>query len=111
MNADPSHSGAGGEENSWETLAEDLFGIDLGAKGAGQPLVGPEDLALDDAESPSIGAKSAKDSHESAVPPAGPVPRQSEPKSRQEPRTLRVAKPQKNRIPKAEEDDFGADLG
>ncbi len=111
MNADPSHSGAGGEENSWETLAEDLFGIDLGAKGAGQPLVGPEDLALDDAESPLTSAKAAKGSPEAAEPPAGPAPKQAEPKSRQEPRMLRVAKPQKNRIPAPEEDDFGADLG
>src|SRR5580700_7416333 len=59
MNADPSRAGAGGEDNSWETLAEDLFGIDLGADPSREPLVVPEDLALDEPESSTPEVKAA----------------------------------------------------
>ena len=80
MNADPS-AGAGGEENSWETLAEDLFGIDLGAKPAGDSLVVPEDLNLDEPESSSTEAKPApaKGTSESAAP--GPTAGRAESRS------------------------------
>ena len=60
--------GAGGEENSWETLAEDLFGIDLGADPARDSLVVPEDLSLDEPESSSSEAKAAKDAPDNPAP-------------------------------------------
>ena len=60
-------AGSGGEENSWETLAEDFFGINLGGP-AGEGLVTPEDLSLDEPESSSSQAKAAK-SEPAATPP------------------------------------------
>src|ERR1700689_2945198 len=53
MNADPLRAGSGGEEDSWETLAEDLFGIDLGAKPSADAPISSEDLLLDDEPAPA----------------------------------------------------------
>ena len=68
MNADPLRAGSGGDEDSWETLAEDLFGIDLGASPAADAQISSEDLLLDEpAPTPTGEAKTA------AQPPSEPA--------------------------------------
>src|SRR5579864_965241 len=79
MNADPSRAGSGGEEDNWESLAEDLFGINLGADQGREPLVVPEDLSFDEPESSPGAAKSdepePKPSAERTGTPSTPEPR------------------------------------
>ena len=117
MNADPSCAGAGGEENSWETLAEDLFGIDLGAKSAGEPIVVPEDLNLDEPDNSATEAKAApaKGTPESAAPgPTAARPettgRPAEKRPAREERRPPARKPPAARPAPPADDDFGADL-
>ncbi len=111
-------AGAGGEENSWETLAEDLFGIDLGAKAAGDWLVVPEDLNLDEPDNSATEAKAvpAKGTPESAAPgPTAARPettgRPAEKRPAREERRPPARKPPAARPAPPVDDDFGTDLG
>jgi hypothetical protein len=117
MNADPSRAGAGGEENSWETLAEDLFGIDLGADPARDSLVVPEDLSLDEPESASSEAKAAKVAPDNPPPPLNPRAGKHEGtgNSAEKKRVQEEKRPaaRSGRPPQpmpSDDDDFGADL-
>ncbi len=116
MNADPSRTGAGGEENSWETLAEDLFGIDLGADPARDSLVVPEDLSLDEPESSSSEAKAAKDAPDNPAPNPRAGKHEGAGSSAEKKRVEEERRPAGRGARPAhpsprDEDDFGADLG
>lgn len=98
MNVERLRPGSGGEEDSWETLAEDLLGINLGQGAAGGPQIAPEDLPLDELES---------------APPAAekPAPRQESPPQKRPAPESRGREPRPVSASEADElDDFGADL-
>src|ERR1700730_4482492 len=113
MNADPLRAGSGGEEDSWETLAEDLFGIDLGASPAADAQISSEDLLLDE---PAPTAPEAKTPTPPTAEPARPAPEQEEsarPKRHESRRPERgPARPPRaertRSAPPPAQDDFGA---
>src|ERR1700693_1059497 len=127
MNADPMRAGSGGEDDSWHTLAEDLFGVDLGAK-PGDAQISPEDLLLDE---PAPGSTSTP----STGKPTGDSPQPTHDRGTSQPRreperpgrsgsgrpesarseTRRPApdsgrSSRAQRTPPPADDDFGADL-
>src|SRR5580704_5771918 len=112
MNADPLRAGSGGEEDSWETLAEDLFGIDLGTKPSADAPISSEDLLLDEPSPAAPPPPEAK----SAAPPARPeVERERKTPERSGHRESRRPERGPSRPPRAQrtpppDDDFGADL-
>jgi len=110
MNADPLRAGQGGEEDPWESLAEDLLGINLGANPAADSLISPEDISLDEPESPSSSAKpsAAKD-----VPPErerGPAPKPAEKGREAGEKRHAESRSAASQSSWADEEDFGADL-
>ena len=48
MNGKDLPLGSSGEDGSWESLAEDLFGIDFGKPPEGEEILSPEELMLDE---------------------------------------------------------------
>ena len=114
MNADPLRAGSGGEEDSWETLAEDLFGIDLGAKPPADAQISSEDLMLDE---PAPTAAQPKPAEPVPAEPTQPAGERKEPErsERQGPRRrdrgpARPPRPERAAPPPPADDDFGADL-
>src|SRR3954466_15912622 len=110
MNADPLRAGSGGEEDSWETLAEDLFGINLNSGPAGDSLIAPDDLALDEPVQPAAKdkprepekapqAEAPRERPRSEPPRRAPAPEPRRTPERHADRPSRPARPK--------DDDFG----